>query len=133
MKPFCTIEVPDVETAAYLSALIWGAWPDREEFKYTTRARIEKLFPGGLEAAEEIGFGPNSGRNSIWVSLNVALRNAGVNREGTTAPWLKPKAPDTIGGEEIKYRGRDGIKVGCALVSLEQMELIIEKCKEVDK
>lgn len=133
-KPFCTIDIPDVETAAYIHALIYNVRPEAEEIDQSARHRLNTHFPGGYGAAKNIPsfnrMGPGAHRGGIVEKLRVLLRDAGAfGRNSTTAPWLTPKPPTSIEGFDVTYHGEDGIKVGCSTLSVVEMELMVKKCK----
>ena len=141
-KPFCTVDVMYPETAAYLYAL--GYWIPSKVLKECEGEDLgmgfTREFPGGLSMATELAEKTmgSSGRlylgNAEFRSQLVrALRD--VNITETSAPWLKREAPTEIDGNAIDYQGKDGIQFGCNNqynLSLEQMELMVAKCKEAE-
>lgn len=127
-----TIEIENLETVAYLKATLGTvARSLLEGMTEEASGRFDGRFPGGISRAIELASGPiGEGQSDIWEQLGRILTGAGITDE--KAPWLKPQAPTKIDGHPIDYRGRDGIKFGCNnqyRLSLDDMELMVEKCK----
>ena len=127
-KPFCTIEIRDVETAAYIAALIMNTNPSvSHHMESTVAAKINCGFPGGVSAAAGLKtLCGNGGRRDVLDKLEEKINQAGCT--ATTAPWLGVQAPTEIDGWPVTCSS-DGVKVGPTKVTLEELELLVEKCK----
>ena len=124
------IEIPDVETTAYLRALLYPSSSDAWDEDVDIQGAVFDGLVGGQVGLKALGPMVEQTTKKIWHVLDRALIKAGCNQGGVSAPWLTPKAPSEIGGEEVEYLGKAGIKVGCAPLSLEKIELMVKKCKE---
>lgn len=130
-KPFCTIDIPTAEAAAYIEALLCTT-PGKvlNELQGDTLEHFQYYFPGGIRKAKELVESGDLVSRPVMNSLTKALRDAGIT--DTTAPWTVPQAPTEIDGNPIDYRGDEGIRFGCNNqynLSVEQMKLMVAKCE----
>ena len=123
------IEIPDLEMAAYLRALIENTYPGDPRFTLSAAQKLEACFPGGLDAVRKIGF-CGGDRYNIWKALDQALHRAGITM--SSAPWLKTQAPKRIGGFGVEYN-TTGPKAGCVQLTWDEMDAIMAKREEFKK
>jgi len=107
-EPFCTIDVPNVETAAYLMALIS---PDIKHLcssgpKYFVR-EVVRTFQGGVSGLQSAA--PKIRQQRIWHQLRSVILRTGAYYTETSASWLEPKAPAKIDGNSVTCR-KSGVK-----------------------
>lgn len=129
MKPI-TITITRPDTAAYIGALLLNCKPGQQHCLQSAKERVDDHFPGGWKAAEKLSeecYDFQEERYQAWVKIEDGLQEEGINK--TNAPWLKIGPPLKIGGCEVEYSS-EGVKLGYANVSLEEMKLMIKKCEE---
>lgn len=94
-EKFCTVDIPSPEVAAYIAALIFNAYSGHNDFDCSAKEKIERLFPGGLEAAEELEPSLQAERYTIWQHLIKELESIGVDyHKDSPAPWVKKEWTD---------------------------------------
>ncbi|KKN05258.1 hypothetical protein LCGC14_1089020 [marine sediment metagenome] len=127
-KWFCTIDVPNVETAAYLAAILA---PDLNEYVSCKENSISKIatahFAGGKKGMSAAYAKILKGKVDVRKTLARRLQDAGAHW-GQDAPWLEPQAPREINGEEVIYSA-GGIIIGCKELVLEEMREMVKKCE----
>jgi hypothetical protein len=127
---FCTLEIPNAETAAVLQALVNQGFKDRLTCdSERTRVAIIDCIQGGEEgfnAAAKVAIKFKT--DHIWRPLDRALEKVGAHHKGKKAPWMPNQAPNRIEDFTISY-SEEGIKFGCSEISLETMEAMVKKCK----
>jgi hypothetical protein len=130
MSDKIVVEMPNLETAAYVLALLTPGAVEIYGVANETGDLICEAFPGGSNSMETLESKINL--YAIWKKLKRSLREQGIDYERSLAPWLEPTVPDEIDGNTVCYTpdGGAGIRVGCAFVSLEQMKLMVEKAEK---
>lgn len=128
--PFCIIEVPDVETAAYLRAVLS---PSAEDI-LNRKDIIEDIFDqiaGGEEGFRAVSKKVDGeGVLAVWEAIGNALCDEGIDSDSDDAPWMKDVVPDKIESYDVTYNGKDGVEIGCTTLSLTKMRAMVKKCEE---
>lgn len=130
-KPYCRIDVPNVETAAYLMAVMNPSVGeiydnDAEDFIHL----VSKTFQGktrGLRAAHAKIFNVD-----IWHQLANVLKDTGCYYNEKSAPWCTPQAPTRRAGYPVTCR-KAGLQIGPVEVTTEELKLLLEKCEEAEE
>lgn len=127
-----TIEVPNLETLAYIGAVLnpnldsyLGG--DGDEIIHD----VFTCFAGGEEGMRAVKLKIDTGLTTVWKLVEGELTEQNCNSDQDGAPWLKPQAPTEINGDPVTCKS-DGVKVGCTFVPLKDLELIVKECKECE-
>lgn len=132
-KPFCTIDIPNVETAAWIGAVLN---PNIADYLMCENALVQMVYdsmpskPGvGRETVRTIQGVAQPGKSSVWRVIQGKLRHVGASYQDRKPPWLPPKPPERIDSYDVTY-SKDGMKAGCVSLSLEEMKLMVEECEK---
>ena len=129
---FCTIDVPNVETAALMVAMLFPH-PHRL-FSMSPEKVYEEILKdiaGGEDGFKACVKQCGDGPHKVRAQLRLKLVEVNAEKTSTTASWLKPQVPQVpreINGNEV-ICGPKGVKVGCVEVSMDELHAIIEKCE----
>lgn len=130
-KPWLTLPIPNVETAAYLCAVL--NVPQHYYSEGMGDRIIEDFFIGIVGGRKHFDVLKDSEKirdSAIWGILNTALRRADAAWDSKNPPWGKPQVPKSIDGYEVSCSS-SGVKVGCVGVPLAELELMVIECKEL--
>ncbi len=130
-EPFCTIDVPNVETAAYLMALVnpsIGCLYNNDPECF--HDDVVTTFQGGMTGLKAAS--PKILHWHIWDQLGSILLRTGSHYTEDSAPWLKLKVPTEINGNPVTCM-KSGVKVGCTQVGIEELKLLVKECEEAEE
>jgi hypothetical protein len=121
------IEIKDLETVAFLRALLHGPTHSILHYQLTEsgKLKINKNFPGGLREARQMNW-YDYDMGHVRDQLRDILKDNNITP--TQAPWLNPSAPTEIGQYSVEYTS-ESVTVGCQQVSLADLKLMVEKCE----
>jgi hypothetical protein len=127
-KPFHTIEIPDVETAANICARLY-----MNDGEIIRGDRLQDLLYEGISGGEA-SFEHLKGHTqdtvaNIWEDLYFALQTVEADPDQGEPPWLQNVAPNEIEDHSVTY-SKDGIEVGCVEVGLERLKAMVKRCEE---
>ncbi len=122
-ESFCTIDIPNIETAVWLKTLFNASPAKVLEWAAPSFKSTMNSCTGGTESLID----SNEIRHVyVWNQVNQALDV--VCFDYTRPPWLKTTAPEEIYDNAVIY-SKDGIKVGCCSLALDEMREMVKKCE----
>jgi aspartyl-tRNA synthetase len=116
------VDFKNIETVAYVEALILNQDPEQ----LASKNKIEKNFPGGIDAAKRLQRTNILQRHSVWNQLQSMLDSENISEYN--APWIKATAPEMLNDHSVAYSS-EGVKIGCVEVSLAELEEMVKECK----
>lgn len=131
-KPFCTLDIPSVEAAAFLAGLL-NPNPTKYSQEGVNEALEEAWAQGTMGGGTSFRYlAQHVNYWGLRDQLRPILFEAGFDLDKSHnmwPPWLTPQAPEKIDTYDISYN-KDGVKFGCEDISLETMEAMVKRCKE---